>query len=399
MVEAISEEAIVGYDFSTEDTFTTTEETPFDWHKVSDLSSRHFEGKAEETFLCAIESTMRDEHLAGLIHRALVEKGLEEYEKRLGSGSFGSVFQIEGKEAFEGKKLALKLLPQIPNRWSDPSSTMYNGSRTTTESSWDWSTTDWTTTESSWDWSTTDWTWDWSTTDWITTESSWDWSTTDWTTTSGCRETTVPYLVSALKNLFLGNWRLSVVTEEGVMGDALALNFPKGGALSAAYGALLYDGERVEFVEAIDPSLHKGKVVIGVLFLAAEGGNLAHRVSKLPPDSEVVKGYGKRLAQAIHELHDLGYAHCDIHSGNVLLLSNEADELQLADFGLTEKAEKSSVSSDWNCFGWLLGHMAKAHSIENAKLCDLLDNIERRSRRADYSPEVEREILNHPYFV
>ncbi|MGE0831484.1 MAG: protein kinase [Simkaniaceae bacterium] len=65
----------------------------------------------DDSFYEEIQKAVYDPHLAKLIFAKLQEQGLDTYEKYLGRGAFGKVFQLEGTRTFEGKKLALKLLP------------------------------------------------------------------------------------------------------------------------------------------------------------------------------------------------------------------------------------------------------------------------------------------------
>lgn len=323
---------------------------------IEEPSSELFELELEDDLLRVIQFSMGDERVAELIYQELLAQGLGGYEKHLGSGAFGSVFQIAGAGAFEGKKLALKLIPQIPNWW------FWSGDSPSSD------------------------------------EPTWSYSKAT-ALDERMSELYSERVTSGLESHFLGTWGYSLVTEGGIIGDGLALNFPKEGGLSAAYGALLYDGERVQYVESIDLDLHKGYVILGVVCLAAEEGNLYQRVQKLPLDSEAVKGYGKSLAHALHELHGLGYIHRDLHMGNVLVMSPDSYDLKLTDFGLTVKmSERFLVQEDWYDFGWVLKDMSEKSSIKDPRLDDLLYHEEKGllSGEQCYS---ELEILNHPYFV
>ena len=268
-------------------------------------------------FYQEVANAVCDAHIARLIITKLKEKGLDDYEKYLGHGAFGKVFQLEGKGVYEGKKLALKLLPY----YSSDSYYSYWGDS-------------------------------------------------------------------------------NRITEHGAQGDAIALQLPKGHHLSRAYAVLTFDGKEVHYLEKINPKQHKGHVVIGILSQAIQGGTLGERIHKLPMNAEAVRSYGKQLAEALHGLHQAGYVHGDLHTGNILVKAHKVGKppyrIKLADFGLTRKTSLSSDSTtwDWKHFGIILGQMALKTELEfDPGLKDLLGLIMSKNC---YSEEA---ILNHPFFA
>jgi len=272
-------------------------------------------------FYTAVREAVCDSNIAQLIVAKLKEKGLDTYEKYLGHGAFGNVFQLEGTGAFEGKKLALKLLPYH----SDDQYYSYWGNA-------------------------------------------------------------------------------NKITEHGAQGDAIALQLPKGHHLSRAYAILTFDGNEVHYLEEIDPQLHKGHVVVGILSRAIQGGTLGECIM-LPMDDEAVRGYGKQLAEALHSLHQEGFTHGDLHTGNILVKAHKMGKspyrIKLTDFGLAEKISTSTddLSDDWNRFGWILGHMALDTKLEyDPDLHDLLLDPDKGLIVAEHCFSDEA-ILNHPFFV
>lgn len=298
-------------------------------------------------FLNEIQYAMADETLGLLVYDVLMKNGLGQYEKRLGAGAFGYVFQIEGTGKFEGKKLALKLIPQTPAWLLWAQSNILNFDQS---SSSDKKNTFVSTLELSFD---------------IDREK----LNTVWKkvhakeggdsyTRSSSFSSPMTYREmnsensSTFDSMFMGAWSLNKVMKNGVVGDGIALDFPEGGSLSSAYGVLLFDGEQINYVESIDPEIHEGNSIIGVVSLAIQGGTLADRVEKLPLDAEAVTGFGKSLAEAVHELHGMGYTHGDLHMHNILLDEEKHDSyaLKLIDFGLARKASKNGVNLDWEYF-------------------------------------------------
>jgi len=57
----------------------------------------------------SIHSAIDNPKISCLLFAKLRQLNLDGYEKELGSGGYGTVFQIKGKEKFAGKKLALKV--------------------------------------------------------------------------------------------------------------------------------------------------------------------------------------------------------------------------------------------------------------------------------------------------
>jgi len=269
-------------------------------------------------FMSRIENAVRDSDIAKLILAKLKEKGLDNYERFLGKGARGQVFQLRGTGAFEGKKLALKLFP-------------YDSAYSSNYSYWK------------------------------------------------------------------GTNR---ITEEGPQGDAIALQFPKGYHLGRAYAILTYDGKEVHYLEEIDPQLHSGHLVIGVLSRAIQGGTLAHFVRYHPMNAEEVRGYGKHLAEAIHGLHKVGYLHGDLIGRNILVKEPKEGKLpyriKVIDFdhALRILPLSNGGSYDWKCFRNILRKMASKTELEfDSDFNDLLELLGSKHFNSG------EEVLNHPFFA
>lgn len=84
-------------------------------------------------------------------------------------------------------------------------------------------------------------------------------------------------------------------------GDALGLILPAGHHLGRAFALLTFDGEEIHYIERYDSNLHAHHFLVGVFSKAVDGVPLGWKFLDL--DSEVVQGYGKRLAEALLALH------------------------------------------------------------------------------------------------
>ena len=309
--------------------------------------SLHDADVSSHGFIDEIQYAMGDERLGALVYDVLMENGLGQYEKHLGEGAFGSVFQIEGMGKFEGKKLALKLIPQAPDWWLWVQSNILNFEQSSSSDRKN-------TLVSALDQAFV--------VDLEKIVEIWKKAHAkdggDSYTGSSYFSSPMTYKemgsgnISTFDRMFMGAWLSNKVTKNGVTGDGIALDFPEGGSLSSAYGVLLFDGENVQYVESIDPEIHEGNSIIGVVSLAIQGGTLADRVEKLPLDAEAVTGFGKSLAEAVHELHGIGYTHGDLHMHNILLDGEKHHPyaLKLIDFGLARKTSKSGINLDWEYF-------------------------------------------------
>lgn len=335
---------------------------------------------------------MRDKALGELIYHTLVANGLDQYEKQLGSGAFGNVFQIKGEGVFDGKELALKLIPQDPNYQcrhaiTNSSSAQSNSYGETLSSV----TSNYSGSESFSDRIQTTW-----------SESSTidDSSLYSWPSTSSSEVETKTN--SIFNTIFTGTWSISRVTHDGVIGDGVALNFPSDSSLSFAHGVLLFDGQKVQYVEKIDPDLHQGNVIVGVISPAVQGGTLINRARTLPLDAEAVKGFGKSLALAIRELHQVGYVHRDLHMNNILVLDEKEHSygLKLIDFGLAGKTSEVSVNDDWEDFKGIMGRLQKlSENSLDPKLKHLLNDMTSPLASGIFTYNDEEKLLQHPYFA
>lgn len=315
------------------------------------------------TFQCIIETAIPDPRLAARIVKALQDRGIFTCDKTLGSGAFGSVFQVEGPNA---KKFALKLIPN-KNNHEQSSTSITEFSSDLTDSPYHPSC--------------------------ITTSNG--------TSLLNLSSETSPIhsLPSISQNhpTLSGNWfRSRISKQKGIIGDGLALNFSITGHLTAAFALLLFNGETVEIVEKVDLERDDEKAVIGILSEVATGGALIKRISQYSPDSDTIKGYGRDLALALHELHSLGYAHRDLHLGNVLIFENDfGSTARLTDFGLSLKITPSSRKWDWIRFGEIIRYM-------DSSADPTLDSLLYHPTKGLLSPKGtinEEEILNHPYFL
>ncbi|MCB1106979.1 MAG: protein kinase family protein [Chlamydiia bacterium] len=309
-----------------------------------------------------LNRSLRDEKLAQLIHTVLENQGLDRYEKTLGSGAFGIVIQLDGTGLFDGKKLALKIIPKgyqpSSTYYEDTSSDFYNAPLSYTPSAQQETSS-------------------------ITPSS------------SPLTEQTITPLPS--NSLLTGAWTISRIAKDRIIGDGVALNFPRGGSLLPAYGLLLFDGETVIYTETINYSSHQGMAVIGVISPLASGGSLAGRmISTLSMTSEEVKTFGITLAQAIHELHGQGYAHRDIHSGNILLHedSNGKYTPLLADFGLCTKLNKRFLIWDWSQYSYIMEDLlAKTTTEPDPEFKEILASISQKIDKGSFDLLDEKVLL------
>lgn len=334
---------------------------------------------SSRTLKGSITAVIPDQELAAKITTTLQEKGFFTCDKNLGDGAFGQVLQVEGSDK---KKYALKVIPKTtsvfrssaePIRLSFSSSVQLssrllllqgikrlvqeirrlNRIETPYKANFPSSSTSF-------------------------------------------RPPSTPS-IDPDHPIISGNWRLSRISKEkGIVGDGIALNFSKTGQLTAAYALLLFNGEKVEYVEKVDIERDNGKAVIGTLSDVATGGALYQHISKFSPGSDTVKGYGKDLAIGLHELHSLGYAHRDLHLKNVLIFENDLfSSARLADFGLSRKISEKTKRKDWKSLGIIIRYM---DSSKDPALRSLLYH----PTKGLLSPKSvinEEETLNHPYFL
>lgn len=367
----------------------------------SESDSKTPEEKAclDAHFLSEITLSMKDEEIALLIYQVLAENDLANFEKRLGAGAFGCVFQIQGTGIFEGKSLALKLIPQAPNWWFDSTYTQPRSREGYSFSSYSSQTVE-LPFESTTSLTNTDWSQE--------TESDFfsSLSTTFIQTSEAAITSTETFtrFSSNLQNKFMGTWSISCVTAEGIFGDGIAIHFPKDSSVIFAYGVLLFDGEKVQYVEEVDPNVHKGNAVVGVVFPAIQSGTLWNRATQLSIEADEVKGYAKSLAQAIHELHGLGYAHRDLHMNNILVVEEENNpySIKIIDFGLAQKISldvpSPALAIDWQYFKSILQMLYEtSEEEENPILEDLLYGSVLGEDLVFYAQE--EALINHPYFV
>eukprot|EP00268_Persea_americana_P046826 TRINITY_DN4843_c0_g1_i1.p1 TRINITY_DN4843_c0_g1~~TRINITY_DN4843_c0_g1_i1.p1 ORF type:complete len:464 (+),score=99.48 TRINITY_DN4843_c0_g1_i1:157-1548(+) len=87
-----------------------------------------------------------------------------------------------------------------------------------------------------------------------------------------------------------------------------------------------------------------GHLLYNIFLEYAAGGSLAHR-GKLPESA--VRSYTASVLKGLGYIHQMGFVHCDIKLGNILLC---AEDVKIADFGLAKKArEKAEEESDEFC--------------------------------------------------
>jgi serine/threonine protein kinase len=197
---------------------------------------------------------------------------------------------------------------------------------------------------------------------------------------------------------------ISIANEnKELAGDALGLKLPCGQHLGIATGLLTYHEGKVHYIENYDPEIHSKHLLVGVISKAIDGVPLWNRVHIAPLDSEAVKGYGKRLAVALHALHSNGYIHNDLHQGNILVKNhkekNDPYRLKLLDFGLAQKVTPEGVKGEWRSFAHLLTSIASKQKLsQSPKFNDLLYNPV-KGLLAGRLPYSGNEIVNHPFFV
>lgn len=205
---------------------------------------------------------------------------------------------------------------------------------------------------------------------------------------------------------------------QNLIGDAQALNLPAGKHLGRAKGLLTLHNGEIHYIETFDPKLHVGHILVGVLSTAVDGVTFGERISKAPLDSEAVKGYGKRLAEALHALHEAGYVHNDLHMGNILAKNpkegKDAHRIKLLDFGLAKEATEKRVQSEWKRFAQLLLQLDSNKNTlhQNPAFRALIYTLsqgypnystppaERNQCHLNHpTPLTGKEILNHPFFA
>lgn len=191
--------------------------------------------------------------------------------------------------------------------------------------------------------------------------------------------------------------------DKELFGDALGLKLPSGQHLGTATGLLTYHQGKVHYIENYDPKMHSKHLLVGVFSKAINGIPLWNRVALAPLNSEAVKGYGKRLAEALHALHANGYIHNDLHKGNILVKNAKEGKdpyrLQLLDFGLATKGNPEGVKNEWRSFAHLLASIGSKQKLsQSPKFSDLLYNPERGLLIGNL-PYSGNEIVNHPFFV
>lgn len=373
MVEAVSESTPI-------DQYCPQEEGNDSHKKVTALfkESANNTSSSSRTLKGSITAAIADQELAAKITQVLQERGFFTCDKKLGRGAYGQVLQIEGSDK---KKYALKVVPKGFN--SVTNTYIRNNSSTWTA---------WTSTTPVF-WSSTGSTSSSSSSSFYLSSS----YTTNFSTSSTPFRPFTPPSVDPDHPTISGNWRLSRISKQkGIVGDGLALNFSKTGQLTAAHALLLFNGEKVEYVEKVDVERDDGKAVIGILSDVATGGALYDRVNKLSLDSDTVKGYGKDLAIGLHELHSLGYAHCDLHAGNALIFEDGPfSSARLTDFGLSRKISDRTKRRDWQDLGEIISYM---DSSKDPALHSLLHH----PTKGLLSPKSiinEEEVINHPYFL
>ena len=356
--------------------------------------------------------SMGDEKLADLIHTVLENQGLDRFEKKLGNGAFGNVIQLDGTGLYEGKKLALKLIPKLPYSLVHP----IGGISASSSSSFD-STSQLYQNMSSWSLSES-----WSSTEintltspvsyrevtWISQDSSpISQMPSDDIPESSCSlfsrpSDSSPDTQTLSSELLSEIWSISRIARDKIIGDGLALNFSHRKPLIYAYGLLLYNGEDVEYTESVDFERHQGMAVIGVVSPAASGGSLFGRVNHLDLHSEDIKSYGKRLAQAIHELHEQGYAHRDIHMGNILLDTDSDGKYRplLGDFGLCRRISIESTLTDWKDYSFVMRRLLEKSTGEKGpEMQEFLSSLEDKISTGSLLPSDEKELLSHHCFA
>jgi len=68
-----------------------------------------FEEGVQNPFSEKVDAVVKNKDVADKLFFKLSQLDLVHFEKKLGNGAFGSVFQVDGKGAFSGKKVAVKL--------------------------------------------------------------------------------------------------------------------------------------------------------------------------------------------------------------------------------------------------------------------------------------------------
>jgi len=191
--------------------------------------------------------------------------------------------------------------------------------------------------------------------------------------------------------------------DKELFGDALGLKLPDGAYLGNAKALLTYYEGEVHYIENYDPNLHHAHILVGVFSKALKGSPLFGRVHKISENSEAVKGYGKRLAEALHALHNAGYTHNDLHQGNIHIGTPKEGEdpyaLTLLDFGLAKKITPEGMRYEWGEYAYILKYLDQKNVLaKDLNFQDLLYSPT-RGLIGGVNPYSETEIINHPFFA
>lgn len=183
--------------------------------------------------------------------------------------------------------------------------------------------------------------------------------------------------------------------------DAIGLALPPKQHLGRAFALLTFDGNELHYIEQYDPREHAHHFLVGVLSKVVDGFPLGWH--PLDFHLESVRGYGKRLAEALLALHAKGYAHCDFTHLNVLIKNMKEGKdfyrVKVIDFGCTEKITSENEKNDWKDFGSILNYMNESKQLDkNLDFHDLLYSKERGLVEGE-RPYSGDEILCHPFFV
>jgi len=179
-----------------------------------------------------------------------------------------------------------------------------------------------------------------------------------------------------------------------IRGDVVALNLPPNKQLSTFYGVFAYDGNNVNFIEKLNPTLHEGQVIISTLSRAINGETLYSKIQKGTLPLHQIQTYCHQIAEGIHALHQAGYAHRDIHAENILIENNS---IAIIDFGLSEKKNEKNTQKDWRKFGYILAEMGGDALLFDPKFFDLVYSNTHGLLNGN-KPYTGKQILNHPFF-